>query len=185
MTKIYRFSFSVLYPWSNGQYEEALNRYLKIGEIETPQMREGKLLHEQWRTETEKTGKLPTVFGDVELQNPECEVKMECMIDEWIQFVGVIDLLEKHRITDYKTGNSNSLSYISTPQLRCYQLLCVENGYVPTEAYIRHWNQYTKTVTNSKMYLSQYTLENARDWIITYASEMREAIDKLEVQNDR
>lgn len=136
-------------------------------------------MHEQWRHETESTGKLPEVFGGLEIEKPECEVKMECIIDDWIQFVGVIDLLEPHKITDYKTGNSNSLAYISTPQLKCYQFLCIENGYVPTEGFIRHFNQYTKEVTNSKMYFSDYTRELGRDWIITYASEMREAIDKV------
>ncbi len=176
----FRVSFSILEPWSRGDYEEAINRYLRRPTITTPQMAEGKVLHEQWREYTEKTKKLPEVFGGAELVNPECELKMTCQIDDWIEFVGVIDLLDGHTIHDYKTGGANSLKYISSMQLKCYQFLAIENGYVPTVAYINHFNQYTKQVTNSKAYLSDYTKNLARDWIVTYASELHEAIEKIQ-----
>lgn len=175
-----RVSYSVLDPWARGDYEEAINRYLRRPTITTPAMAEGKIFHEQWRAETEREGKLPKVFGSKELMKPECEVKLTCILDDWIEFVGVIDLLDAPAIHEYKTGNANSLFYASTMQIKCYQFLLAENGYAITKGYIHHYSQKRDETTHSKIYLSDYTRTKARDWIVTYASELKDALDKLD-----
>ncbi len=170
-------SFSVLDPWSHGDYETAINRYLKRPEPSNQQMEEGRIWHEKWRAETIKTGKLPEVFGGKELTFPECELRLYTLIDDWIEFVGVVDNLTTEEIHEYKTGTRNSLAYASSMQPRVYQVLAIDNGYHPKRATIHHYNQYTGKVTTSRIHLTTLSYENAKDWIITYASEMRVALE--------
>lgn len=176
--KIFRCSFSVLDPWSRGDYDEAVRRFYKTDQTVTPQMEMGRLKHEEWRTETTKTGCFPKDFGGARLKNPQCELKMECLLDGWIQFVGIIDLLENQTITDYKTGVASSLTYVRTMQLPCYQVLAKENGIATNQAVIRHFNQYTTKVTSSYKYLTPETEEAGREWITTFASEMASSLQE-------
>jgi hypothetical protein len=101
---------------------------------------------------------------------------MECILDKWIQLVGVIDCLDDPTIHEYKTGAASSLTYIKTMQIPVYQVLAEENGYSPNAGIVHHFNQYTNKVTRSKRYLSEATSLLAREWIHTYASELREAL---------
>lgn len=177
MTNLFRISYSILDPWSKGNYDESIRRYLRIPTPPTPQMEEGKLFHEQWHSETLRTNKLPVVFGGGELVKPQCELKLECVLDEWIQFVGVVDCLEESIIREYKTGKANSVVYANAMQVPCYQVLVEEHGYKPKEAHIHHFNQHAKKVTHSKIYLSEETKAKGREWIVTYSSELRSALE--------
>lgn len=180
-----RVSFSILDPWSKGNYEEALRRYWREEIEPTQAMIDGKALHEQWRMETEKTQSLPKVFGGNKLEIPEVERKMTCMIDGWIEFVGVIDIIESDFVfSDYKTGNSSASRYSNTFQIPCYHKLLHENGYTRMkEAYIRHYNQHKDSVTVGKLYLSDKTMEKGEEFIRTFASEMKSSIEESEYKN--
>ncbi len=176
--KTFRCSFSILEPWSKGDWDEAIRRFYKTSIKVTPQMQAGRLMHEQWRAETNQTSCLPAVFGGKPLDPFKCEEKMECTLDGWLNFVGIVDCMENHTIHEYKTGAADSLTYSRTMQTKVYQLLCAENAYYPNQAVIRHYNQYTQRVTTSYQYLSAKTLEYGREWIITNASEMANAMEE-------
>lgn len=176
MKDLFRVSFSILDPWSHGDYDEATRRYLRIPSPPSQAMEDGTLFHRSWQTETTDSKRLPAVFGGTTLKNPSTELKMECVIDDWIQFVGVIDCMEDDTIHEYKTGSRNSIVWASTMQTRCYQVLTEFNGFRPKKALIHHFNQHTKKVTHSKVYLTDHSRQMATEWIRTYASELHEAL---------
>lgn len=176
MTDLFRVSFSILDPWSRGDYDEAVKRWMRIETPPTQAMIDGQLLHRQWQEETTITKSLPSVFGGKSLENPLPEVKLECVLDDWIQFVGIIDCYEDGIVHEYKTGRSDSLRWARTMQTKCYDVLARSNGMSPKYAIIHHYNQHTKQITESKVYYSEYTRQLAREWIRTYASELKEAL---------
>lgn len=167
-----RLSYSIIDPWSKGNYDEALKRYWRLEETPTQAMIEGKQLHQNWQDEVEKTKRLPKVFGGAELVNPKTELKIEAMLEPWLQFVGVIDLMDGTKIYDYKSGNTPVSSYSSSYQIPCYQVLLDSQGLKTTEGYFFHYNQHTGLVEKSKRYLTDKTLEYGKDWILTWASEI-------------
>jgi len=175
---MFRCSFSILDPWSKGNYDEALRRYWRVEIQPTQAMIDGKLLHERWQSETQATGCLPKVFGGTKLVKPETERKMDCVIDDWIQFVGVIDLIDENEIYEYKTGRAGASAYASSWQFRCYQLLGELNGYKPHTAHVLFYNQHIQKVERGKIYLQNS--KPAEEWIRTFASEMKSAIDETE-----
>lgn len=177
---MFRVSFSILDPLSKGRIDEAVNRYLKI-EIEPSQaMIEGKLLHEQWQAEVNETKCLPKVFGGLQLKKPETELKITMVIDGWIEFVGVIDLIDQNTIYEYKTGRSGINSYANSWQPKCYQALAEANGFKVNEAFIYYFNQHKQQVSKGKIYLTEKTKEDAIEWIRTYASELHEALENYD-----
>lgn len=177
---LFRISFSVLDPWSRGDIDEALRRYYHKDVQPTQPMIEGKALHELWKQETDTKKSLPAVFGGHPLVNPETEIKMEMMIDDWIQFVGVIDCLAEHTIIEYKTGRAGVHGYSSSWQPRCYQALVEANGYTVDTAMILFHNQHEQFVQKGKIYLTDQSKKDAVEWIRTFSSEFRDALDKTE-----
>lgn len=177
MNTLFRVSFSILEPWSRGDLDEAVKRYLRLPSPPTKAMEDGTLFHRTWQGETNETKRLPDVFGGSVLDEPTTELKLECVIDDWIQFVGVIDCMEKHTIHEYKTGSRNSIVWANTMQTRCYQVLTELNGFQPKRALVHHLNQHTHQVTHSKIYFSDKTRLHAMEWIRTFASELHEALE--------
>ena len=178
--ELFRVSFSILEPWSKGDYDTALQRYYHKEVQPTEAMIEGKILHKKWEQEINTTGKLPKVFGDMVLDHPETELKITMIIDKWIQFVGVIDCIEGHTIYDWKTGRSGVQRYASSWQPRCYQALADANGYAIDTAMILFHNQHEQFVQKGKIYLNEKTKNDAIEFIRTYSSEMKDALDKTE-----
>lgn len=176
---IFRISYSILQPWSVGNYDEAIRRFYRAESEPTQAMIEGTVLHQQWAAETQATKALPRLFGGTELTKPEVESKMSCLIDGWIELVGVVDLIESpERFTEYKTGSGNASKIAGTMQVPLYHYLLFQNGYTQIkEAYIRHFNQYEQKVTAGKLYLSKQTRYQAEEWVRTFASEMKSALD--------
>lgn len=173
-----RLSFSVLLPWSQGNYDEATRRFLRQEIQPTPQMEFGKLLHEQWRTHIDKYKELPPELCGDKLNDPQTEMKLEVMLEPWLQFVGIIDCLDGETIYEWKTGGADSNTYMRTPQPLVYQVLAHHQGFTPTKAVVRHYNQYTSKTTTSYRYLSQKSYDEGLNWIITTASEMKDSLDK-------
>lgn len=176
--KIFRCSFSILDPWSKGDYDEALKRYWRVEIQPTQSMIEGKQLHQKWQDEVEKTKKLPKIFGGEKLLSPKTELKLESMLEPWLQFVGVIDLMDDTKIWDYKSGKTSISNYASSHQIPCYQVLLDSLGIKVDEGYYLHYNQHNKTIEKSKRYLTNKTLENGKEFIITFASEMYSALQE-------
>jgi len=172
-----RVSFSILDPLSKGRIDDAVSRYLRIPIEPSQAMIEGKLLHEQWQAETNVTKCLPKIFGGEKLIKPETELKLTMKIDGWIEFVGVIDLIDQNTIYEYKTGRSGLNSYANSWQPKCYQALAEANGFKIDEAYLYYFNQHKQTTAKGKFYLTEKTKEDAVEWIRTWASELHNALE--------
>ena len=180
--KIFRCSFSILDPWSKGDFDTALQRYWRVEIPPTPAMEQGKILHQQWQSETNQTGCLPAIFGSKKLKKPETEVKLELMVEPWLQYVGVIDCMDYDEFYEYKSGRSGASHYMGTWQPKCYQYLCGMSGYPVHTAHVLTFNQHTQKTQRGKMYLSPKSFEDAKEWILTTASEMWSAIQEGELK---
>lgn len=177
---MFRVSFSILDPLSKGRIDDAVSRYLKIETEPSQAMIEGKILHEQWQAEVNETKCFPMEFGGAKLVKPETELKITMIIDSWIEFVGVIDLIDQNFIVDYKTGRSGLNAYASTWQIKCYQALAEANGFKINEGYVYYFNQHKQKSSKGKFYLTEKTKEDAIEWIRTYASELHEALENYD-----
>ncbi len=164
-----RVSYSILDPLSRGDIDEALLRYWRVEREPTQAMIEGKMLHEQFQSEVKETNCLPKVFGGAKLIKPETELKIKTIIDDWIEFVGVIDLIDQNTIGLNAYGKSW--------QIRCYQKLAEDNGFSINEAYLLYFNQHKQIANKGKVYLSEKTKEDATEWIRTWTSELKCALD--------
>jgi len=173
-----RLSYSILDPWSKGDIDEALRRYWRVEQEPTQAMIEGRRFHQLWQDETDKTGKMPEIFGGKELVKPQTELKLEVMLEPWLQFVGIIDLYDQEVIFDYKTGKTPVSAYSSSFQPLCYQVLLSESGLTPKESVFLQFNQHINKVKKSKRYLDDQTYKAGREWIITFASEMYSALQE-------
>ncbi len=171
-------SFSVLEPLSKGNIDEAVRRYYRIEQQPTQAMIEGKQLHEQWRDEVDRTGHLPAVFGAKPLYVPQTELYLKMQID-WIEFVGIIDLIDQDVIYEYKTGRAGVNYYANSNQWRCYKLLAEANGFTPKEVQYLFLNQHEQLTEKGKIFLTDTDSEIAKDWIITWASELHEAVESV------
>jgi hypothetical protein len=100
------------------------------------------------------------------------------MLEDWLQFVGVIDLIDDKKIYDYKTGRTSISAYASSHQIPIYQLLAVKSGLEINEGYYLHYDQHSKTVEKSKRYLTEKTMQDAHDWIITFSSEIYSSLEE-------
>jgi len=173
-----RLSYSILEPWSKGDYDEALRRYWREEQQPTQAMIEGKLLHQQWEDEVKKTKCLPQIFGGEKLGVFRTELKLEVQLEDWLQLVGVIDLMNDRKIYDYKTGRTQVSAYSSSQQIPIYQLLAVKSGLDVDEGYYLHFDQHSKTIEKSKRYLTEKTMKDAKDWVITFASEIYSSLEE-------
>lgn len=152
----FRASYSVLSKWATGlpeHQEEAIRMYFKMPSETVSYMKEGQELHKDWEEVVQKTKALPTVFGGRPLHEQHyTEQKIEVAINDWLEMVGVIDLMEfvpelgGWEVTDYKSGDGGkgffkvkedgeiieteipvphktSTSHLSKPQLGIYAAL--------------------------------------------------------------
>lgn len=168
--KYLRTSFSMLNTWSMGRKDDVI-KMLKREPIEiTKAMEVGKRYHKLFEQEVIKTKRMPKEFGGKELQNPRTEVKIEKWLDEWLQLVGVIDLIDEHKIYDYKVGNTPSQAYANSMQLPVYGVLYEQ----AKEGYILHYNHVFRCSDWSVVALNQDVRNEAIEWTITLASEIFE-----------
>lgn len=179
---IFRASYSVLALWSQGQRDEAVRSYFKLDRFETQAMRDGKRMHKEWEEETKKTGCSPLVFGGEKLIKPfVTERKMEALLFDWMELVGVIDRLEPvaegdalHVITDYKSGKTSSADYVKSFQGPVYHLLCHLNDIQVGRVEFRHFDQYKGVTDTSILYATNHTLTEGLNWVATHGSEMHD-----------
>jgi hypothetical protein len=168
MMNKFRASYSTLSLWASGNTDRAIEGYFKLSTFDTPALEAGRKWHEQWQYEVEQTKSLPKIFGGKQLQNPITEQKIVKEIDTWLDLVGVIDLQDEDLLIDYKTGKTPSSYYANTYQANLYQIL------IPTAKRFEyhHYDQYKKSVDMTIIHLSEQTLDNGIEWLLTYASDM-------------
>jgi hypothetical protein len=140
----------------------------------TREQAEGKEWHDKWEKEVKKTGCLPTLFGGRKLDTFKCEVKKVVELAPWLDYVFVADLVEGSNVHDYKTGVDDSARWVSTKQLGCYAVGLTFDKIFINRGYIHHFNQYTKKVDSSSIWITDKVLEDAHNWIITLSSEAHE-----------
>lgn len=173
----FRASYSVLNTWESGQYERAVEMYFKLSSFTTEAMAEGKIWHKKFEEEIKKTGCLPKIFGGDKLINPRTEVKKVIEIYDWLQLVGVIDLLDSPTVIDFKTGKGSSESSAGSHQLGLYGVLCTFDKIKVTKGQIMHYDQYKKTVDTSTVWLTDRLLEDTMNWLITLSGSMHDYLN--------
>jgi hypothetical protein len=171
----FRASYTIISCWAKGDWERAIKMYFKLETFESEAMRQGKAYHKQWEEEVKKTGCLPKIFGGKKLNNPKTEEKMVVSVNDWLDVVGVLDLLDSPELHDYKTGKSSPNIDI---QVGIYGVICKLKGIPIDVAYIHHFDQYSKKVEVHKVYLTDKKIEESMNYIITIAGEMHEYFTK-------
>jgi len=170
----FRASWTVLSAWERGDYERAVAMYFKIADFMTKAMEQGREWHKKWQEEVNATGCMPKVFGGSKLVKPQTELKIEKQLDDWLELVGVIDLLDNGVIFDWKTGFTESDRYADSAQPKVYKLL-----YPKAErAEIHHYNQYTGKSDMSIVYLGSRAIDEAVNWVVTLGGEMHDYLQK-------
>lgn len=117
----FRASYSVLSKWATGlpdYQEEAVRMYFKMPSDTASYMKEGQDLHKEWENEVINNKRMPAVFGGKPLSPKHyTERKIVADVNEWLEIVGVIDLLEYvplidgWQVTDYKSGDGGKGFY--------------------------------------------------------------------------
>lgn len=174
MTTKFRASYSVLNTWVSGDWQRAIKMYFKLEKFITPAMAEGSKYHEGWEKEIAETKCLPSIFGMKPLKKPSPELKLVVELAEWLDLVGVIDCWDQKTgvIYEFKTGKKSSESYASDMQVGVYALLMTAYGSKPQKAEIHHYDQYTRKVDMSIVWLSDILIDKALNWVATIGSEM-------------
>lgn len=167
-----RASFSVLSTWEKGDYQRAIDQYLKIDSFETPQMKLGKNLHQQWEQETQKTKCLPKIFGGKGLVNPTVEQKLVVEIAPWLDFVFIVDCLEDRIIHEYKSGANDSSYWINTWQIPIYGYGLLKHGISVNKGYVHTYNPYNQRVTHGLHWLTEKDMQQAVNTMWKLAKEM-------------
>ena len=167
-----RASFTVMNLWAQNKWQDAILYYFKLERIVTPAMEEGLRFHKEWELETNKTSKLPKVFGDKTFEKPETELHLQVSLSDWLDLSGKLDCLDAQTIYEYKTGKQESDFYSRTFQTSVYGLLATYNNRIVTRAEIYHYDQYTKKADMSIVWITDQMLRDTLSWVETIGSEM-------------
>lgn len=170
----FRASYSVISTWAGGNWDLAVGMYFKLKKFTTPQMAAGKDLHKEWEKEVKKNKALPEIFGGKKLNNPKAEFKTVVQLEPWLDLVGVIDVLDEPTIYEFKSGKTSSEIHANSIQTGVYGVLATFADVVVDRAEIHHYDQYKKTTDMSIVYLTDKYLNEAHNWLVTFASEMHE-----------
>lgn len=172
--KKFRTSYSLLNAWSKGDYQNAIEMYLKKPREINKWMKEGLRYHQEWEEYILKNKKLPKELDkkETKLISPKCELKLEMSINDKMEFVGVIDCLDGQTAYEFKTGSSSSADYANRLQLDCYSVLLEKNNYIIEKGIYIHYDQYIQKTDKSIVYLTDVRRKRAMDWIKKHTSNM-------------
>ncbi len=113
----------------------------------------------------------------------KCEVFARKQLAEWLELRGMMDLVLPEVGYDWKSGTTSSSQWANGMQHKVYQVL-----YPNLKRFEYHaFNPYAKAseaVTVSIVHLNEKTKEEGVEWVVTYASEMKNYIEQnnLEAQ---
>lgn len=178
---IIRVSYSILNAWASGDFERALAMYFHEPTGTTRAMELGKKAHQQWEKEVLKTGAMPAIFGGEKLEekhSAELRTKREIMLNDWLQLVGVLDLMSPTVGRDFKRSKASATVWANGKQHKVYQIL-----YPTLKRFEYHcWNPYAvdprDEVTMAICHLTDKTLEEGVNFVLTYGSELRDYLEK-------
>lgn len=180
-----RVSYSILSAWARGDYDRAVAPFVGVEMEATDAMLEGRKLHEQWEAEAKKTGKLPKVFGGGSFSSDkpvfEKDTKRVVQINDWLTLSGVLDVLDGVIGVDYKSGTTPSNAYANSFQHKVYKILYPK---LQTFYYIAH-NQHNNTQSFSIAHLSDKSLVEGIEWVLTHASDLRAHLEQNNISLER
>lgn len=165
-----RFSYTLATLWRSGQYQKAIDYYLKKPLPTTPAMDEGKKWDEYCNDYVIKHRELPTEFGGDSLINPRVQEKIVMPFNEICDVVGVFDVVTDSILHENKTGNSKDASdYCQDFQVSMYLMLLGEKV---DRAYINHYNQYSQTTDRALIWNCKEERERGKNFVETLSSEI-------------
>lgn len=174
----FRASYTVLNTWHSGNWERAIEIYFKLRDFVTPQMKDGRDIHQGWEDYIKAHKALPPELGGKKLINPKPEFKAVVEIYDWLDLVGKIDCFDEPTIIEFKTGKMSSEAYASSMQCGVYGVLATYAGLYAEKIEILHYDQYTKKLDTSYVWLTDEMLKKALNWIETIAGEMHSYFEK-------
>ena len=66
-----------MWLWAKGDYQDAIDAIHGKWREPNQYMIDGSRYHKEWENEIKETGKMPAIFGGMELNNPKPEIKIE------------------------------------------------------------------------------------------------------------
>lgn len=172
--KKFRASFSVLNSWSKGYAQDAINNYFKLPKEPNRAMEDGLKYHQSWEKYITQNKRLHPQLSSTskKLTNPVCELKLEMSINDWLEFVGVVDCLDETVLYEFKTGVKPSSEYANSVQADLYSILLKEHGYEVDRGFYIHYDQYLKQTDSSLVWLTDERREKAMNWLLEESKEM-------------
>ena len=171
-----RVSYTLLSLWRGGQYEKAVQFYLKKLQITSKAMEEGKKWDKFVGDYSMKNMKLPDEFGGDDLINPQVQLKIEVPFNEMCDVVGIFDVLTDDTLYEIKTGNAkDSADYAQDFQVSMYLMLLEEKV---DKAYIVHYDQYRQEHDRSLVWNTEQERERGRNFVESLAPEIFSYFEK-------
>lgn len=178
----FRASYSVLSTWESGDWQRAVDQYLKLDKFTTPQMEYGKKLHGEWEQHIKRDKSLPEVFGLTKLEDPKSEIKLEIHVADWLDFVCVPDLVDGETLYEFKTGANDANHWSNTWQTPIYAYALLANKTPVSTARIYAYNQYNQRSSMALIFLTPQLLQDAVNKMWTLSSKMWDYIQQNKEQ---
>lgn len=174
--KVMRISFSAADWWDRGQRDMAIRAIRGLPTPSNEYMEDGTRRHKEWEQETLKTGKMPAVFG---YNRPKLKTEVyKCVqLLDWLFLSGKVDLHNYNVIIDHKSGSGSPSDSLSKYQLGIYGLLLPGRKI----GVINHFNRETQEVKVGIRHLTPKYLDDALNWIISIATDIRASCENASI----
>jgi len=192
---MFRVSYSSLAAWERGDFDRALAPWTGAVIESNEYMDRGKRWHGRWEREVKKTKRAPAVFGGEPLVNQELELQTKRVVDlnDWLQLSGVLDRIDSpeflkggKRGIDYKLSKSNAVSWANSKQGNVYKILYPELALFEFHCLNPYLaNDDPDRATMSIIHLTDKSLEDGIEWVLTIASEMRAYLENNGISLER
>ncbi|MGB4971219.1 MAG: hypothetical protein WBO32_01085 [Cyclobacteriaceae bacterium] len=181
----FKATYTILTAWASGSWEQAVKAYFKIDDYISRQMAEGRDFHKECEEHIKTTKSLPEIFGGRKLSDPKSEQYFKVAVPghDWLLISGVIDCLDTPAIHEFKTGSQSSEEYANSNQTGIYAVLATLSGLYVDRAYIYHYDQYTKQVDTSMVWLTDKLLKETMEWIVKYSWDMHQYLLSQDAYN--
>ncbi len=124
--------------WNQGRLDDVLNFYLRKFRPPTHAMEMGKEWDKRVNEEIQINKRLIPEFGNIKLNNPKAQLKLEVPYSDRWTLVGVLDIYDDPIIYEIKTGKVDVFAYSNDFQIPMYFLLTDLSGLRSEKAYILH-----------------------------------------------
>lgn len=169
-----RLSYSLLEAWKRGETDQAISTYFRVSGEPTPQMIEGKEIHEQIAEHINKFNTLPDFLIEQELKIPSTEMEVTVPYNELFDLKAVYDCYDSPTLYEWKTGVQPSITWTRTHQLPFYFLVGELGKLKIDRAILVRYNQYDKSRDFAIVHNSKTLRDKARNYIDSYGPEIYE-----------